>query len=329
MADESIKLKALQFVIGAVAKKDYEPSLCHLEIKGGRAVAYGGHIAMSTPVACPFDVRPHAKSLVKAVQACSNNDIGLNMTAGGKLTVKANKFRAHIECLSSEVEFVQPAPAGEFFEVTSDFLTSLTTLAPFMSIDASRPWAQGLKIGQHSTYVTNNIILAQRWHGANFPREVIIPADAVHELIRIREEPLGIQFNEHSLTFYFEDKRWLLTHLIAEDGGWGVADKIFDHNTAPDGLEEIDDEIYEAIDILKPFLEDRGLIYFKGDRLATSPNDEEGASLDTPVADGPIFHAEQFRSLKKIAKKINLSTYPKPCYFTGEMLRGVIVGVRQ
>jgi hypothetical protein len=266
---------------------------------------------------------------VKAVLACGENDIGLNMTAGGRLTVKAGKFRAHIDCLGMDTEMLQPAPAGEYFEVTGDFLESITTLAPFMSIDASRPWAQGLKIGQHSTYVTNNIILAQRWHGANFPREVIIPSDAVHELIRIREAPKGIQFNDNSLTFYFENKRWLWTHLIAQDGGWGNADRIFEQNTQTEGLEDIDEELYSAIDILKPFLEDRGLVYFKGDMLATTPNADEGASLDTLVADGPIFHAAQFRSLEKIALKINLSTYPKPCYFTGNKLRGVIVGVRQ
>lgn len=34
-----MKLDALRFVIGAVARKDYEESLCHLEIRNGRAIA--------------------------------------------------------------------------------------------------------------------------------------------------------------------------------------------------------------------------------------------------------------------------------------------------
>lgn len=333
MTEDRIKLKDLQFVIGAVAKKDYEPSLCHLEIKNRRAVAYGGHIAMSTPVACPFDVRPHAKSLVKAVQACGNNDIKLNMTAGGRLTVMSGKFRSHIECFPTEEEMHQPAPSGQYFELDEEFLKSITILAPFMSIDASRPWAQGLKIGHNSIYVTNNIILAQRWHGAKFPSEVIVPSDAIHELIRINEPPIGLQFNEHSITFFFEGdgpgkRRWLLSHLIAVDGGWGNADKIFEHNFAPEGLEEIDDDLYAAIDVLKPFFDSRGLVYLLGDRVATAATEGEGTSLDTAVPNGPIFHAMQLRALEKIATKINFSAYPKPCYFTGDKLRGVIVGVR-
>ena len=321
----------LQFVIGAVAKKEYDENLCHLEIKEGRIIAYGGRISMSTPVdEIKFSVRPHAKSLVKAVQACKiDEEFKLHVTPAGKLAIKAGKFRAYVNCLSQEKEMPMLLPQGQFHKVTEEFVESIVKLEPFMSVDASRPWAQGLRIGKSTTSVTNNIILAQHWHGADFPMDCIIPADAVHELIRIDDAPVGVQFNEHSLTFYFSDGRWLCTQLIAQDGGWGNADKIFEQNTNMDGLQPIEDELYDAIDKLKNLLGERGLIYLKGDYIATSPNDEEGASIEVPVPDGPIFHAAQFKSLRQIATKINLSTYPKPCYFIGNKLRGIIVGVRE
>lgn len=319
----------LQYIIGAVARKDLEPALCHLTIRGGRATAFGGRLAMSSPIACDLDVRPHARSLVKAVQACDNEAITLAMTAGGRLTVRAGKFRAHVDCLPQDAPVYEIAPAGEYFDVTDDFLDSITTLAPFMSVDASRQWAQGLKIGHHSTYATNNIILAQRWHGAQFPAEVIIPADAVNELIRVKEKPLGVQFNDSSMTFFFANKRWLCTSLLSGDqGGWGNVDRVFDANTDASALEPVPQGFYAALDTLKPFLNDRGLIYMLGDRLATAPEDGEGAALDCPVAQGPIFHAAQLRSLEKVATKVNFAMYPKPCYFVGEKLRGVILGLR-
>lgn len=320
----------LHFIIGAVARKEYDENLCHLEIKDGRAIAYGGHIAMSTPIEIKLSVRPHAKSLAKAVSACSDKKaIELYVTPAGRLAVKSGSFRAYINCLSQEKEMLMPVPQGEYTKVSAEFIKSLKVLEPFMSIDASRPWAQGLRIGRDTTAVTNNIILAQYWHGENFPMECIIPADAIHELMRIDATPVGVLMNEHTLTFDFGDKRWLCTHLISQDGGWGDADRIFEHNTAEEGLEEIDPQFFEALDQLKGLLGERGLIYLKGDYIATSPNDEEGAMVEMEIQNGPIFHASQISSLRQIAKQINFSTYPKPCYFKGEHLRGVIVGLRE
>lgn len=321
----------LQFVIGAVAKKDLDENLCHLEIRDGRIIAYGGRISMSSPVhEVRFNVRPHARSLVKAVQACSVEEmLHMHVTETGRLALKSGTFKAYINCLPQDKEMPMLLPQGDYYEVTDEFIKSIVILEPFMSIDASRPWAQGLRIGRYTTAATNNIILAQRWHGAEFPMDCIIPADAVHELIRIDEIPRGVQMNEHCLTFYFENKRWLCTHLIAQDGGWGDADKIFDKHTNPDGLQPLGSEFYEAIDKLKGLLGERGLIYLKGDYIATSPNDEEGASVETPIPNGPIFHAAQIRSLRQIATMVNLSTYPRPCYFIGPKLRGIIVGVRE
>lgn len=324
-----MKLDALRFVTGAIARKDYDESLSHIKIQGGVAVAYGGRLAMSTPIACPFDVMPHARSLVTAVQACKD-EISISMTPAGRLSVKAGKFKAFINCLPPEHEMVQLRPSGQFFELKDDtLLDSIKALAPFMSIDASRPWAQGMRIGHKSTFATNNIILVQRWHGSNFPVEVVIPADAVQELLRVGERPVGVQVSQQSLTFYFPDKRWLCTHLIASDQGWDKVDAIFERNTNTDGLEDVPNELYEAIDTLKPFLDERGYIYLRGDHVATHATEGEGAQIETPVASGPIFHAAQLRALEKIATRINFSAYPKPVYFTGDKLRGVIVGIRE
>lgn len=325
-----MKLDALRFIIGAVARKDLDENLCHLEVRAGRVIAYGGRLAMSTPIECPLDVRPHARTLAKAVQACGDDDdISLSMTPAGRLSVKAGKFKAFIPCLPNDKEMIQLRPSGQFFEVNDELYQSIVALSPFMSIDASRPWAQGLKIGNHSTYATNNIILVQRHHGAAFPIDVIIPADAVQELIRVGERPLGVQVSENSLTFFFDDGRWLCTHLIASDSGWDRTDMIFEKNTVPEGLAPVPRGLYDAIDTLKPFLGERGYIYLLGDRVATSATDEEGAQIEAPVANGPIFHAVQLRALEKIATQVNFTTYPRPCYFVGHKLRGVIVGIRE
>lgn len=323
-------LADIHFVVQAVAKKDLDPALCHLEIRGGRATGYGGRIGMSTLIDCKLDVRPKAKPLWKALQATKESDeVDLYMTGAGRLGVKQGKFKAFIDCIGQDEPMTHLLPEGPEFDVPEELYSALMALEPYMAIDASRPWAQGLKITADSIFATNNIVLIQRWHGSGIPVECIIPSDAVTALRKIGQVPRSIQYNEGiSMTFHFENDRWLSTHLIAQDGGWGRAEAIFDANTNTEGMIEVPNDFYLAIDSLKDMLGPSRYIFLKGDRICTSPNDEEGASIDIEVPDGPVFHAEQLRSLQEIATRINFTTYPKPCYFVGDKLRGVIVGVQ-
>lgn len=323
-------LSDIHFVVQAVAKKDLDPSLCHFEIKDGRATGYGGRIALSSPIKLKFNVRPRAKPMWKALQATSETEeLKLHMTGTGRLAVKQGKFSAYVDCLDQDFEMSQIGPTGERIEVTDTFYDSIKTLAPYISIDASRPWAQGLKLTANSIFATNNVVLVQHWHGCGIPIDCIIPHDAVIALVKIGQAPVAISVGVATVTFHFENERWLCTHLIAQDGGWSRAEQLFDMHMNADGLEPVGEDFYEALDTLKDLLGERKLVYLKGDRICTSPNDEEGASIDSVVPNGPIFHSEPLRSLREIATKVNFTTYPKPCYFIGDRLRGIIVGLTE
>lgn len=318
-------LQPLKYLQGAVARKDYVEQLCHVLIKDGVAIAYDGLLSMSTPIDVDLHVKPHARTLMKAVAACDDaKAIDLSMTAGGRLTVKCGKFRAHVDCLPYESDLAQPLPQGVDVQVAATLLDSFKTLAPLMSVDASRPWAQGLRISGNSTYATNNIILAEYWHGSNFPYNIILPADAIRELIRIGENPVGCKVTETSASFFFSGNRWLRTQLVV--GQW-PDEQIAALLARGGNLQPIHPELFDSLETLKPFANEAGDVHLFPDRVATSLTDGEGAQveLDYPCGKGS-YHLGQLLSLRSIASKIDFSTHPKPCYFQGAKLRGVIIG---
>lgn len=318
--------KALKFVIGAVARKDHVEAFCHVAIRNHKAIAYDGMLSMSTPIDIGLNVMPHARTLLKALKECKDGDvISLHVTPAGKLVVKSGNFKANVNCLAEDNPTEQPMPSGERFEVTKLLLESIRTLAPLMSIDASRPWAQGLLICGNSTFATNNIILAEHWHGSNFPGEVIIPADAVNELIRIGQPPTHAQFDKNSCTFHFEGDRWLRTTLI--DGEWphervsAMLDQGGDTQPVPQGF-------FDQLARLKAFVgKDQGVRIFDT-HMATNPDDDaEGARIDFDLPGGNgHFNIVQLLSLAGIAQQIDFSTHPAPCFWKGKMVRGVIIG---
>lgn len=322
-------LSDLKFIVRAVARKDFAEELCHLVIKDNKAYAYDGLLSMSTTIGVSLHVRPHAKTLVKAIEACDDEAaIALHVTPAGKLAVKSGKFKAFVNCLDNNAPFTQPLPQGEDVAITDELLDSIKELAPFMAIDASRPWAMGLRIVGNSTYATNNIILVERYHGSAFPKEVILPADCVKELININEKPVRVQVSDESITFWFSEDRWLRSQLIV--GQWPEnMGEVFDRAMQGHDAQPLPEDFFTALDTLKPFLDDRGRIFIYPDRVATSNEEGTGASVEVQMRDGEqIFHRDQLRLLEGICTKIDLTMYPAPCAWFGNKLRGVLLGLR-
>ena len=52
--------KSLKFIRGAVSKSDAQPVLKHVYIKDGRALAFNGAIALSSPIDLAHDVTPYS-----------------------------------------------------------------------------------------------------------------------------------------------------------------------------------------------------------------------------------------------------------------------------
>ena len=321
-------LDALRFVAAAIAKKDYVPELTHFKIKDGRVTGYNGHFWLSSDIDVDLDIHPNAEKLLAAIRACEGT-IALNMTPAGRLAVRSGKFRSYVECLPEQPQGIA-LPEGDAIDLGPNFLTGIKRLAPIMGIDASRPWAMGIKIFGQSMLATNNIMLVEYWHGTDLTVDIVIPSLAVNELLRIGEAPTKIQATDTSISFWFGEKRWMRSNLIA--GNQWPTETVMKVMCAPEGNQTtIPEDLKAAVDTLKPFLGENGSLYLTPETISTSRHDGDGTTIDLAmpgVTETQAYHQKQLALLCDVAQTIDWASYPRPCMFRGERLRGAIVGQR-
>lgn len=314
-------LDALKFVQGAVAKKDYVQALTHFHIADGLIKGYNGSLALCSPIDLNLEIVPKAQPFIKAIQTCKDT-VQLNMTPAGRLSIKSGGFKAFVDCLDEKPMDI--APEGQLVQLDGNLLKALKVLNPFIAEDASRPWARGIMFRGPSAFATNNVALVEYWLGYTFPVEVNIPKPAVQELLRIGEEPTGIQVCENAVTFHFEGNRWLRTQCYSTN--WPDMGKVLNREANP---QDFPTGFFEALTDLAPFVDELGRIFMLGTRMTTTPADGLGASTDLKgLPEQGIYHIKQLQLLEGIAHKIDLAQYPAPCLFYGDKLRGAIVGMR-
>lgn len=313
-------LSSLKFVQGAVARKDYVPTLQHFRIEGGKVTGYNGMIGLSGPIDLDLAVTPKAIPFVRAIQACADT-IAIHVTSAGKLSIKSGRFKAFIDCITEPFPTIEPE--GVEVQMTGAFMPAVKLLAPFIAEDASRPWARGILFRGPSAYATNNVVIVEHWLGFNFPVEVNVPKAAVNELLRINEEPERLQVNDNSITFHFSGGRWLRTQTY--DLAWPDLSKVLDRASnpvdAPDGL-------FEALDSLTHFVGEAGGVLFGDEGLITTSSTEgNGASVTVdPFGATGVYNLEQLKSLAGIVQRLDFSM--SPGMFFGEGVRGAIAGMR-
>lgn len=314
---------SLKFCAGSVAKKDFVIDLKHFAIKDGRVRGFNGTLALSTPIPFDIDCCPNAEQLIKAVSKC-NDTIQLSLTKAGRLSVKSGVFKAFIDCVQGETNHVEPE--GEFVEFDGEILLKgINACAPFIGSDASRPWANGILVKGQSIFATNNVMLVEYWLGADFPIVVNIPKAAVREMQRINEPPINAQITTNSVTFHYSGNRWLRTQLYNTE--WPDLSKVLNRESQQGPLDE---RIFEGLESVKAFVDKMGTIFLMPDELRTHLDEQEGAgfAMEAFGFEGK-YNIDMLNLLKGTATTIDWSTYPGPCMFQGDRIRGAIIGMRR
>lgn len=317
-------LNELRFVQGVVAKKDFLPALTHFRIENQRVTGYNGKIALSAPINFDVDCAPKAMPLVRAIQQCEEA-VQLGMTNAGRLSVKSGKFRTYIECVEGVTP--HPQPDGDHVDINGEVLIdALTKLVPIVADDAARPWSNGVLFDGSSAFATNNVIVAEYWLGATFPKRICIPLHAVKEFLRIKKPPVRFQMSDSALTAHYEDGTWLRTNLI--DTKWPDVRKVIDKPLS--GLTAVPETFFSDLAKLKPFMDNFNRVIFKDGVMRTHAEDvEEGAMSELSwLQHNGTFSLPMLLKLEGVAEQMDLSQYPEPIAWTGKSLRGVLVGMR-
>ena len=315
-------LDSLKFVRGAVSTKDFVPEMKHFVISGGQVRAYNGQLAISCPIDLDMECSPAAAPLVTAIGHCQEVT-ALSLSDNGRLRVQSGRFRALIECIEGEMP--HQLPSGERIDIDGEeLLRAFRKLQPFIGNDASRPWVNGILLQGQSAFATNNVCLVEYWVGAHSPFTANIPMVAVKEVERVGIPPSAVQIDEHSITFLYDDGRWIRSSLYSTE--WPDIRRILDVSGAR--LLPFPEGFFEGLDALRAFLGREDVVYFRGGAMYSEKADDVGAAYQLEGLPDGCYRSAPLRALQGAASSIDLCRYPSPCPFQGDRLRGVILGLR-
>lgn len=319
-----MKLHSLKFVQGAISKKDFVPSMTHFVIEDGNVRAFNGVLTISSPIEFDVACAPKGVPLVRAIGQCSDV-ISLAVTPANKLRIQSGPFKAFIDCVEL-TDLPHQLPEGVRVDLDGELLlTALKVLVPFVGDDASRPWTNGVLLRNQSAFATNNVCLVEYWLGVDFPFTCNIPMPAIKEMLRVGEAPTHAQLCPHSVTFHYEDGRWIKTALYSTE--WPDLTKILDIASNPQLIPE---GLFEGLEFLKNFTDDLETIYFSDGRMHTHREEGVGASYEiAALHDEGIFRRGMLAKLEGAATAVDFSLYPQPLMFYGDRLRGAIVGLKE
>lgn len=316
-------LKELKFVMGAVAKKDLLPAMTHFRIQDGQVRSYNGRLAISSPLPFNIDCCPKADQLYKAIAQCEET-ITLSITPAKRLRIASGKFRAFVDLVEGDTPHVKPE--GEHLAFDGEALfTALKTLVPFVGNDASRPWTNGVLLNGQSAFATNNTCVVEYWLGTSFPYQINIPEACIDEMVRVGEAPTHAQITKDSITFHYEDGRWIRSQLISTEWPFGIITKIL---SSPAKATPIPEGFFDAIDKLKKLADGSNRIYINHGLLRTHTEEETGGSVEI---DGIEFigcyNIAMLSLLKGVVERADFTLYPDPALFFGGAIRGAIIGM--
>lgn len=319
----------LNFVKGSIKKTDFSPLLNHFVLKDGFITGSNGVITLSSELKTDvigenilINCKPNAIQFFKAIEKCSDN-INISFNDKGKLVLKSGKFKVFIDCKEEELPDIKPT--GTLFKIDGLLLlNAFKILYPFISDDDLQSWSTGVLLKNNSCFATNNTILIEYWIKNKIEIPINIPKVAIKEIIRINEPPLSAVYDKNSITFFYSGNRWLKTQLLSPQ--WPNTDLILNKDCHS---VKIDPLIFEGLETLKTFCENNNAVYFKGNIIATSDGIDNGASFDLGMNNiFGKFNVNDLLSLKDIATHADFNLYPNPVIFYGDMLRGVITGMK-
>jgi len=321
--------QTLNLVRGAVSDKNLISVLTHFHITDGKIYGNNGRISIEAPFPKIHDdpITVPGASFVTAVDRCDGDpqiEIGDGFM---KMKSKTRKMRMIRLPLSTD-DYSKPVTIGDRYEIEDpkEYIEAIRRVSPFVSSDASRPWAMSvLHQGDH-LYATNNIIMVRTEY--DWPDEYPIfglPGFTVDEMVRIRREPKYVWIHDNGVAYEYDDDVWLRSVRYATD--WpDVAPMIPDCS----GLPKLPSDTAQVVRDLVPFAQDKSMpiVTFKGNEISTM----EGQMIAVDSLAGEVgeasFHAVPLQLALSRATHMDVSTYPKPCPWRGENLEGIIIGVR-
>lgn len=337
-------IAALRRVQGAVSKNDIVETLTHVMVHAQHAYAHDGRIVLRAP--CP-DAPPslsftcRAAPLYRALDAApagSGPPTIVHDAQGSTLTIRVGKMRIVLNTNSVDVaSILAPSmPQGRRITKGDALARSMRALAPFVTEDASRPWANGIWVQGPCALATNNVVLVRAAldSGLIAVPSFILPFYAIEEFCAmVEQEGTRVKVHDGCLELTSRDGVWMRTRLL--DGEWprspGELLREVHHGAK---CVPIDAQVLEAVEGVVPFCPDNKvpIIRFDKSTVCTDAGVTSAAverlALGRKLIDlGTCrFRAEPLIDVLRIATRADFTKFPR-VPFEGDGIDGIIMGM--
>lgn len=316
-----------KMVASVVADRDTVPVLTQLHLYGDRIQGSNGRMVLDAPWDWEHDTDLNlpAGPFCKALDRMDNPTMAMT---DGKLVVKQGRMKATIP-VSRDAYPRSPATEEPFSPVDWASLgAAWGKVLPFVSSDASKPWATGILYRGGWVYATNNVVLIRAKCNLG-PEEFDVPAAAAAQLLSLGTVT-GRHITKNAITFTLASGAWFRTARM--DGAWPGVDGMleqYDYGALP----KLPDMLAEDVEQVLPFVPDpkHPVIRFVDGKVATLEGDMNAEVVNEGVAPGTTsYHAVPLGLVLRLASHMDFSAYPKPTPFANAdgTVQGVIAGVR-
>lgn len=314
-------LTAVQKIRGAVATKDIIPDLTYYFISNGFIHASNGHITAAAP--CPDDreyIVP-ASMFEKFLKAAEQPKITVTED-GVKITSKS--FRGNIQKIE-KISVSYHRPEGKRVEVDASFVAGLRKIRPFVSENATQPWAAAVHVNDNKLYATNNVVLARvdigatNFHGA-------LPVLAIDFILNRQEKLVALSgIDDQNISFFWEDGSWVRTQLVIGEFPQKGLDLLM---AAEEPTFPVTTDWLMAFNKVAQFCE--GVICLAPDKIYDKRSEYQvETDALTPVPEGAAesrWNPKFLSDVLAVATHWQPQAWPKPAPFKGSNINGVIVG---
>jgi hypothetical protein len=321
-------LSAVNFIAGSISTSDLIPALKRVNICDNILSACDGIITAKAEFEFPqcgnLECSVDGKKFVAAIKSISSlESFSLEQTKSN-LIIKSNNFKAYLP-IDDYIEHSLPAlDVSNTIEIkNSDFKEALKSLTPFIAVDGQTYWAGGVLLKGSSLFATDSKTLIQKKLPFKAPINIVIPFQAVKEILRNKEDITSIIFNEKILRIQYDASRFLDISTI--DADWPPIEKLL-NDTDYSNCKTIPSYFFDDISKLKKFVGEENSLYILNGCLRTSSNKKTGAVIKGAPKCKALFDIDQILNLKGVATKIDFSKWPNNVPFLGHKLRGILSG---
>lgn len=216
MGKFTLNTKQLQTNVQSVRPIKYEDTglMSKIWVINGVMYSYYKNVLLWKPVEGVEDFQVDAESFRKAVNAAKSEEITINLTAAGNMSIVAGRLKTRMQLLN------EPIPdhnkISNWYSTHGNLLPTLVALSKWVPDQAPKAWATTLLLRNGYAYASDGRYMIRERLNVDFEFECAITKPMLQTLVKLKSEPTTIAYHRDKLYFGFADGLSMDAPTLAE-----------------------------------------------------------------------------------------------------------------